>query len=75
MSDRVPPLVGITTGTSTKAPGYYLLRWDYTHAISEAGAIPVVLTPGKAAQHPAYLEAFSAIVLSGGGDVDPALYG
>lgn len=75
MSKSAPPLIGITAGASKEAPGYYLLRWDYTHSISEVGAIPVVLTPSKAARHPAYLDAFSAIVISGGGDVDPALYG
>ena len=75
MSKSAPPLIGITAGASIEAPGFYLLRWDYTHSISEVGAIPVVLTPGKAAAHPAYLDAFSAIVISGGGDVDPALYG
>src|SRR5215510_12213770 len=46
----------------------------YIDAVRMAGAVPVVLPPGepKPAQ---LLDAIDALVLAGGGDISPSLYG
>lgn len=75
MSSR--PLIGITA-TLDAAGGRPRVRLyhTYTRAIEQAGGVPVVLPPlTDASSAPAVAGALSGIVLSGGGDVDPALYG
>jgi len=73
---RVP--VGLTIGNSRDAE-MFSLRDDYVRAVETAGGLPLVLTPGKPEDAPAlaaeYLDRVQALVLSGGADVDPALYG
>lgn len=75
MKDLRPPLVGISAGNNPRVPGHYILRWDYVHAVAAAGGIPVILAPSPAAERPSYLEAFGALVLSGGMDLSAVLYG
>src|SRR6185436_18828226 len=68
------PLLGITT----YAPRENLERFHppvaYVHAVRRAGALPWLITPGepRLAELLAHLD---GLVLSGGGDVDPDLYG
>ena len=73
---RVP--VGLTIGNSREAE-IFSLRDDYVRAVETAGGLPLVLTPGKPEDAPAlaaeYLDRVQALVLSGGADIDPALYG
>lgn len=73
---RVP--VGLTIGNSRDAE-MFSLRDDYVRAVETAGGLPLVLAPGKPEDAPAlaaeYLDRVQALVLSGGADVDPALYG
>lgn len=73
---RVP--VGLTIGHSRDAE-IFSLRDDYVRAVETAGGLPLVLAPGKPEDAPAlaaeYLDRVQALVLSGGADVDPALYG
>lgn len=73
---RVP--VGLTIGNSRDAE-IFSLRDDYVRAVETAGGLPLVLAPGKPEDAPAlaaeYLDRVQALVLSGGADVDPALYG
>ncbi len=70
-----PPLIGITAGNDPHMPEHYVLRWDYVYSVSEVGGVPVILAPGKAAEHPSYLESFDGLVLSGGSDISPERYG
>jgi putative glutamine amidotransferase len=84
MSD--PILVGITTAelftpeqtipaAESEPPQRKLsLGMDYPAAVSAAGGIPVVLPPMSAGDD-ALLERLDALVLSGGPDIDPGLYG
>ena len=73
---RVP--VGLTIGNSRDAE-IFRLRDDYVRAVETAGGLPLVLAPGKPEDAPAlaaeYLDRVQALVLSGGADIDPALYG
>jgi len=66
------PIIGITTYARNESRNF-TLPMEYVDAIRRAGGIPVLLPPGE----PHQTELFSrldGIILSGGGDVDPAVY-
>jgi putative glutamine amidotransferase len=44
-------------------------------AVEEAGGLPIVLAPGRPEDAPELLGRVSGLLLTGGGDVDPGLYG
>ncbi len=65
------PLIGISCGTEKDK---IFLHQDYLQAVAQAGALPVafdskVFSPKKD------LAGFAGIILSGGGDIDPWLFG
>jgi len=75
------PTIGITTyharadwrGWSEEGA---LLPWAYVTAIRNSGGRPVLLPPGgDAAEAAATVAALDGVVIAGGGDIDPALYG
>jgi putative glutamine amidotransferase len=68
------PLIGITVGDGDSR-GRHGLRVDYVRSVEQAGGVPVALPP--AAAHAALLLAgrLDGLVLSGGGDLDPAHFG
>jgi putative glutamine amidotransferase len=68
------PVVGITLGDGDR-PGYHSMRADYVRSVEVGGATPVVLAPLAPEHAPALLERVDGLLLSGGIDVDPALYG
>jgi putative glutamine amidotransferase len=47
---------------------------DYIRAVEKAGGLPVILPSAKGIQDN-YLEVFDGLLLSGGGDMDPLLFG
>lgn len=68
------PVIGITLGDGEQ-PGYHRMRAEYARSVERSGALPVVL-PAIAPEHaPALLDRLDGLLLSGGVDVDPALYG
>ncbi|HET8648187.1 MAG TPA: gamma-glutamyl-gamma-aminobutyrate hydrolase family protein, partial [Vicinamibacteria bacterium] len=69
------PAVGITLDFSKKEPEQFALRDDYVRAVEAAGGLPLVLVPGRPRDAPELLSRVSALLLTGGGDVDPRLYG
>lgn len=69
------PLVGITVGGDDHNPLRYALRADYVYALERAGGVPVVLPPTRPEDAPALLARLDALLLSGGSDIDPQLYG
>jgi putative glutamine amidotransferase len=68
------PMVGITLGDGDE-PGLHAMRESYVRSVEQAGAIPVVLPPVRPEDVPALLDRLDGVLLSGGVDVDPALYG
>lgn len=68
------PLVGVTLGDGDE-PGVHAMREDYVRSVEQADAVPVVLPPVSPGDVPALLDRLDGVVLSGGVDVDPALYG
>jgi putative glutamine amidotransferase len=68
------PVVGITLGDGER-PGYHSMREDYVRSVERAEAVPVVLPALRPEDAAALLGRLDGLVLSGGIDVDPALYG
>ena len=69
------PSVGITIGYDDRRANLHLLRQDYVRSVEKAGGLPFVLCPGRPQDASDLLDRLDALVLSGGSDVDPALYG
>lgn len=75
-----PPLIGVTTYLEPARWGVWvreaaLLPAKYLRAVERAGGVPVLLPPTVLRGVDALVGRFDAIVLAGGGDLDPALYG
>lgn len=68
------PLIGITIGYS-KHPEFFTLRDDYVRAVEKAGGLAVVLAPGRPEDAADLLSKLDGLLLTGGADVDPVLYG
>jgi putative glutamine amidotransferase len=70
-----PPLIGLTAGASPDSPDYYVLRWEYLRSIELAGGIPIVLAPSGPALHPSLIDRLDGVVVTGGPDIEPWVYG
>ncbi len=68
------PRIGVTLGDGGRR-GRYALREEYVRSLEQAGALPVLLAPVPAEDASAMLSPLDGLLLSGGADVDPALYG
>jgi putative glutamine amidotransferase len=69
------PLIAITIGYSTQNREFFTLRDDYVRAVEKAGGLPVVLAPGRPEDAADLLNRVDGLLLTGGADVDPGLYG
>lgn len=71
-----PSLIAITMGHSPKGQPGAQINATYIHAVQKAGGAPLLIppqvSPGALVE---LLTAARAVILTGGGDVDPALYG
>ncbi len=68
--------IGVTTGLGAgSGPERATLNTAYIEAVQQAGGVPVLLPPQLGAREFADLAAnLDGLLLTGGGDVDPALY-
>lgn len=70
-----PPVIGITTYAKNET-GEITLPAAYLEAVERAGGVAVLLAPGAVEQAIApLLQRLDGVILAGGGDIDPALYG
>lgn len=69
------PAIGITIGYSAGSAEIFSLRDDYVRAVEKAGGLPLVLAPGVPADAPDLLDRLQGLLLTGGADLDPRLYG
>ncbi len=71
------PLVGITTSiTVGQTPERAYVNSAYLHAVQQAGGVPVLLPPQLSkASLERLVRGLDALLLTGGGDVDPATFG
>jgi putative glutamine amidotransferase len=75
-----PPLVGITTTLEPARWGDWvreaaLLPLAYQRAVERARAVPVLVPPSVRATVPVLVERLDGLIISGGGDLEPSLYG
>ncbi|MBU2732942.1 gamma-glutamyl-gamma-aminobutyrate hydrolase family protein [Acidithiobacillus ferridurans] len=73
MQQKQYPLIGLTT-YAADAQGRYTLPHEYELAVTRAGGLAVLL-PTVENLIPQILERLDGLVLTGGGDISPALYG
>ena len=67
------PLIGITT-KGRDGEGRLKLNARYVDAVRRAAGVPILLPPGEG-DVDAVLDAVDGLILTGGGDLDPAHYG
>jgi len=68
------PVIGITTyGPEGEPPGFSL-PVTYVEAVAQAGAVAILLSAGSGILE-AMLDLVDGLILSGGGDIEPAVYG
>lgn len=68
------PVVGISSYARAGQPPAFSIPTGYIDAVRRAGAVPIVLPPGQPKPE-ALLPMMSALIVSGGGDINPSAYG
>ena len=73
------PLIGITTYVEPAAWGHWqlesaLVPYDYVRGVERAGGRALLVPPSEEAVEET-LDALDGLLLSGGNDVDPGVYG
>ncbi len=69
----ITPIIGITT-YGRNAAAEFTLQAVYVDAVRRAGGIPILLPPGET-RCDRILQLVDGLILAGGGDIDPAIYG
>lgn len=74
MAAAAPTLVGVSSYARAGEVPAFSIPTGYIDAVRAAGAVPIVLPPGE--REPArLLTALHALIVSGGGDINPKAYG
>lgn len=74
MSSR-RPLIGLVAQHNSSNPDQFFVKRAYVQAVSAAGGIPIMIPPQPPAQLEQLLSRLQGLVLTGGVDVHPELYG
>lgn len=74
-ADTGRPLIGINMDVKGGTPVSYRILPDYVNAIRNAGGMPVVLPPTPEAEIPELLSHLDGVLMIGGNDYPPELYG
>ena len=74
MSSARRPLIGISSYCRSGPRDSFSLPGDYVDVVREAGGVPLIL-PCAEGEIPEAIDAIGALILSGGGDIDPSHYG
>src|SRR5512147_1329527 len=71
------PLIGVSTSITVGThPERAYVNSAYLHAVQQAGGVPVVLPPQlSAASLERLARGLDGLLLTGGGDIDPAVFG
>lgn len=76
---KTRPVIGVTASIDQRAAAYgetYSLTRKYAEGVVQAGGIPVIVPHNLAEESlHALLERLDGVLLSGGGDIDPAWFG
>jgi putative glutamine amidotransferase len=72
-TSRTHPIIGLTT-YGRNADNRYTLPAEYVDAVRRAGGVPLLLAPGGEPWELG-LEILDALILTGGGDIEPSRYG
>lgn len=72
MQTRAQPLIGLTT-YGRNADNRFTLPAEYVDAVRRAGGVPILIPAGEA-RWQTLVEALDALILTGGGDIDPDHY-
>jgi putative glutamine amidotransferase len=69
------PPVAVTAGYARDLEGGFELHTSYVRAVEQAGGLPLIVAPGQPEDANELLERVRGLILTGGSDVDPALFG
>jgi putative glutamine amidotransferase len=69
------PAVGLTIENPRAEPEVFRLRDDYVRSVEMAGGLPLIFAPGRPEDAAELLDHVGGLVLTGGADIDPGLYG
>src|SRR5512135_894279 len=74
-----PPVIGVTASIDHRSPAYgetYSLTRQYAEGVLQAGGVPVIVPHNLDEESlRTLLNRLDGVLLSGGGDIDPALFG
>ena len=68
------PVIGISSYDREGDPEVFPIPAGYVDAVRGAGALPVILPPGEASPE-RFLDVVDGLIVTGGGDLSPAIYG
>ena len=69
------PALAITTGYARDPDCGFELHTSYVRSVEKAGGLPLIVAPGSPQDALQLLDHVRGLVLTGGSDVDPTLYG